>query len=200
MASTKSTPISALVSAVWAHIGITDIAVAAMRAAGAETDEVKDVVLATYMARRMNPKAKACTEDMLNEARAVLALPGASTKAEQKRTVEQERFYTGARQYLFALRKKAEVEASDNRGGANNTGPRAPRPGSNEGDGQDIPIAPPATTKYETEADVRRHLAHMTATALAFIDKHADVTGMQTRKVVLRWVKDTAGWGAAEKK
>ena len=188
-------PLATLRTAVWQHVTITDTVVAALQAAGAETEEVKSLVLRTYMARRANPNADTCTDAMLKAAEKVMALPGASSKSEgKKRTVEQERHYTGARQYLFALRKKAGVSASDNRGGANNSGPRAPRPGSNDADGQDTPLAP--ATKYDTEPKVRAHVHHGVATLMAFVEKHrqAGVCGDATDKVMRQMVKLVAAW------
>lgn len=203
MARTNKTadasPLATLRAAIWQHVTITDQAVAALRAAGEETDAIKSLVLSTYMARRMNPGATECTDAMIKKALAVLALPGASSKGEgKKRTVEQERFYTGARQYMFALRKKADVVAGDNRGGANNPGTRAPRPSSNATDDQDIPIAPKA--QYDTEPKVRAHMMHLYATALAFAEARQKdgVCGDATIKVARAVMKLVAPWATSK--
>ena len=182
-------PLADLRAAIWQHITITDVAVSAMKAAGAETDEVKSLVLRTYMAKRANPTADTCTDAMLKAAEKVLALRGAGSKGEgKKRTQEQERHYAAARQYLKSLRAKAGVEASDNRGGANNTGNRAPR----TPDGTE----PDAAEKYDTEPKVRAHIAHVAATLMAFLEKHKDVCTDATRRPVAVLVKAVSGWAA----
>ena len=194
MTTKNDTALATLRAAIWAHVNATDSVVEALKAAG-ETDDVKAFVLRTYMARRMNPTAASCTDAMLKKAELVLALPGAGSKTEgKKRTLEQERFYTGARQYLFALRKKAGVEASDGRGGANNKGPRQPVAKGDAGDEGDIPMAPPAKNKPKSELDVRAHLAHAAATLMAYCETNRDISGDATRRPVITFLKAVQGW------
>lgn len=182
--TTATTALDALRAAVWQHISVTDVAVQAMKDAGAETEDVKSLVLRTYMARRMNPGAASCTDAMLKKAEIVLSLPGAGSKGEgKKRTQEQERFYTGARQYLFALRKKAGVEASDGRGGANNTGSRAPRTPAGGEDG--TPTAPPAKGATITNGlELRAFVAKQAGMLAMLCEKHNAMCDAKLRKEV----------------
>lgn len=190
--SSTISPLAALRSAIWDDVSATDAAVAALRAAGEETPEIKSLVLRTYMARRMNPKARTCTDAMIAEAAVVLDLPGAQAKTEgKKRTVEQERFYTGARQYLFSLRKKADVGAADPRGGANNTAPREPRTPDGQGDA----ATPAPKVKFETGLDLRAHLFQVGRTMMMLIEKHNTICDAKTRAAVTAFAKASAGWG-----
>lgn len=193
---TNTNPLAALRTAIWQHVTITDHVVAALRAAGEETDALKMLVYGTYMARRMNPGAKECTPAMVKKAELVLSYLGASSKGEgKKRTVEQERFYTGARQYMFALRKKADVGASDTRGGANNTGKRTPRTPT-ASDDADIPMAPIGghKAKYETENDIRAQVLHTAHSLMLFLEAHRSISGDKTRAPVARFLKDVSVW------
>jgi hypothetical protein len=193
MTTKNDAALTNLRAAIWTHVNATDSVVEALKAAG-ETDEVKSLVLRTYMARRMNPAAATCTDAMLKKAAQVLDLLGANSKTEgKKRTVEQERFYTGARQYLWAIRKKAGVEASDNRGGANNSGPR--QPVAKDGD---IPIAPPAKDEAKTELDVRRKVLGMQAAIMAYVESQRakGICGDATVRPIANCMKQIAGWAA----
>lgn len=199
-----------LVTAVWVGVTARDAAIEAYKAAATfspnekgvmiEDEETRNYVLRTYLAKRLFPAATACTPDMLTEAQRVLALPGAGSKSQEKRTEEQERFCTGARQYIFSIRQAAGIQAADNRGGANNVGPRAPQ----TPDGGDIPIAPPAARgreqKFETGVELRAHFFQVAQTMAKMVEKYNDICDPKTRAVVARFVKDTATWAPAAPK
>lgn len=196
----RATVLNGLVTAIWQGVTAKDAAVAAYVAAGVEDEDTKAYVLRTYMARRLYPTATECTVAMLAEAQRVLALPGATSKSVEKRTQEQEKFCNGARQFLFGIRAAAGVKASDNRGGANNTGPRAPRTPEGE-----IPIAPPVTQvkapkTFETGLDLRAHFYQVATTLDQMCEKYNSICDAKTRAVIARFKKDTAGWAPATPK
>lgn len=86
-------------------------AIAAYKAAGAETPELKNAVIHGYMMGYLGLKAE-------DAARALVAKKGSSSKATAKarRTEKQETAYTAARKVLQRIRTAAGVKASDNRG------------------------------------------------------------------------------------
>jgi hypothetical protein len=147
-----------------------------------ETDTIKAAITSGYMFQRLHPARAAEPSDL----EAIWAARNAP---------EHKTLYNSARKSMERLRNKAEVVASDNRGGA-----RSPKPGSNDGDGEDtngeIPVAPPAPPKpkYETEADVRAHFALQDRVMAAFLENHRAITGDQTRKIMARRLKETETW------
>jgi hypothetical protein len=181
--------LSTLSTAVWVGVTARDNAIAALRACESddEQSDVREIVLRTYMARRLNPGAKNPTQKMLDAAGRVLACVGANSTTEtaNKRTPEQEKMYGGAREYLRSLRAAAQVKAPAGSGGANNpNGSRAPR----TPDGADeTPIAPPEkATKIviETGLDMHKHGQHVAATLMAFTEKHAAIATPEWRKAI----------------
>lgn len=208
MAATKNPAVTAadkaraallatLSRAVWNGITARDAQISALQAC--ETDEehqdVKDTVLRTYMARRANPTAAEPTAKMLADAAKVLAKMGANSKEEtrNKRTQEQEKHYTGARQYLFALRKAAGVKAPEGTGGgANNTGPRAPRTPTADGDA--APAAKAGKLTFETGADLRAFAFSQAKMLTLLLEKHDSMVDPALRKAVTAFAKATAGW------
>jgi hypothetical protein len=183
--------------AVWVGITARDAQIAALRECESdeEQDDVKSIVLRTYMARRANPTAKEPTAAMLATAAKVLAMVGANSKEEtrNKRTAEQEKWYTGARQYLFSLRKAAGVKApAGTGGGANNTGPRAPR--TPDGDTDKAPKA--QAPRFNTGADLRAFAFQQAKMLAMLIEKpdNAPMVDPALRRAITAFAKATAGW------
>jgi hypothetical protein len=87
------------------------------------------------------------------------------------------------------------VDASDNRGGANNSGPRQP---TGKGDEGDIPMAPPAKDEAKTELDVRRKVLGMQAAIMAYVESQRakGICGDATVRPIANCMKQIAGWAA----
>ena len=155
----------------WASCNIfstQDHAAAAIAAAGTPVFAIKGESLAEYW----------------DYTHRIFEFGPANSKGEgKKRTQEQERFYTGARQYMLTLRRKAGVEASDGRGGANNTGPRTPR--TPEGVDDDTQAAPPAKGATITNGlELRAFVAKQAGMLAMLCEKHNAMCDVKLRKAV----------------
>lgn len=97
-----------------------------IKQAGSQT-AVKNDFWASYMARRMNPKAIKATANMIADARRILSYSNADAEKAKvgRRTKEQDAFFAAARKAWSRLIKAAGFGADDNRGGANNAGTEA---------------------------------------------------------------------------
>lgn len=207
----RAAALAALSAAIWTDVAVRDAAIAAYRAAAImspndkgemmEDVETKNLITFTYFARRLHPSVADMTPEMLAEGQRVATLPGHGSKNvdSAKRTEAQERIATGARGYLFGLRRAAGVSTSDNRGGAHNPNGRPRNPVA------DIPDAPKATKatkakpdadaeKYETTPQLRAHFHHVAATLMQMVQKYESICDAKTRSVITRFYKDTAGW------
>lgn len=182
--------LATLSRAVWSGISARDAQIAAIKACESteEMDDVRDVVLRTYMAKRAHPTAAEPTAKMLADAAKVLAKMGANSKEEtrNKRTQEQELHYTGARQYLWSLRKSAGI--------AKDTGPKKPRE-PRQPAGDDAPAVTGKLT-FETGADLRAFAFAQAKMLTLLLEKHNTMVDPALRKAVTTFAKATAGWEA----
>lgn len=181
---------------VWLGVTARDAAVAALIAAGHDAPDVMAIVERTYVARRAFPQAETCTQAMLDEAQRILALPGAGSKAVEKRTPEQEKFALGARQYKFGILKSAGISSSSPKAGNTNAAKGDATPANPVANIPSSKAGPPSAreAKFETTLDLRNHFYQMAKTFGLMLEKYESICDAKTRGVVVRFIKDTAGW------
>lgn len=85
--------------------------IAAVKKAGVKQVDVRETVIAARLALTLWPNANETHEMLLDKARAVIARPGATGKAKDRRTAAQEKAYGSARQYWSRLLKDAGVKS-----------------------------------------------------------------------------------------
>ena len=165
--------------------------VSLIRITGA-TKAARDRFIVGHMAFALHPKAETATYAMLAKAETVMAAKGKGStgklaKGQSRRTEAQERAYGAARKAWHLVVKAAEVTATDNRGGANNTG--KVKTGSNKPDivkAAANDVAPKAAT-----AEVANEYFRQTAvTALAFANKNAGITSPEIGLIVRRFHRE----------
>jgi hypothetical protein len=174
---------------------------ATYKTGAAVKDEDKCAFLAGYIAARMNPTAigsEAVAEGspMLNEARRVLKMAGATSKdATKRRTLAQEVAYGAARKALSRLLDAAGLVTNDKRGGARKPRAGESKPGAGDPDAtKDADAANTAVVKADAEKrivsapDIHAYAIQQATMLLAFIDGRK-ATDPATRKAVVAFHK-----------
>lgn len=168
----------------------------ALRRMAADADAValgnlRRVFIVGYAAARLSPASKAPTVASVKTAQLMLGKANANSKADDKRTVEEEKLYATARKAWERLLAATGVASVDNRGGARERPAKVDA--TPDAQSKLARVAPEATDgvtdapagKYSNVTHGIMYLQQQHATMLAMLDKHPAAFSTSMRELVI---------------